>query len=99
MDLGVTEWLLVAAPLLSALAGVGAVLRSEKPITLRAMCSAIINSGCVGFIVGAGMLHKFGEQSWLLTLAAAVTAGLAGNVAVDFFIDVAKNYVGNRMQS
>ncbi len=90
-----TRWILLATlwPICS-FAGLAALLRSEQPLTKRAVASAILNSGFFGVVVGAVMIHRFGSEALLLTFGIAVLSGLGGNTAVDFALELLRTWAG-----
>lgn len=91
-------WLLSAIVPISSLAGLAALLRSDEPITWRAGLSATLNSGLFSLCIGSLMLHKFGEDGWMLILGVSVLSGLGGNAALYFGIELLKSYVGARIK-
>lgn len=78
------SWLLYVLFPVTSLAGLANLLRSGQPLTKRAICSVMLNSGLFGISVAAIMLHKFGSESLMLIVAVSILSGLGGNAAIDF---------------
>ncbi len=88
-----TLWTLLAILPVCSFAGLAALLRTEQPITRRAVLAASLNSGLFGLAVAAAMVHRFGAESIYLILSVSVLSGLGGNAALDFAIEGVKAYV------
>lgn len=87
--------LLGLAPLCS-FAGLAALLRSRQKPTYRAIASAMLNSGLFGVAIGAGMLWKFGTESFLLIIFVSTLAGLGGNAALDFGVELFMSWIRSK---
>ena len=79
-----------------SLAGLASLLRSDRPITKRAVASVMLNSGFFGVVVAAFMIHQY-EFSFL-TIVASLLAGLGGNAMwesiLELFLAVMRAKVG-----
>jgi hypothetical protein len=73
--------------------GLAALLRSEQPLTRRAVASASLNSGLFGVAIGGLMIHKFGLDSLHIIIAISILAGLGGNASIDFANELWRAYV------
>lgn len=88
------DWILITIFPVCSFAGLAALLRSHRELTKRAVASAILNSGFFGVAVAALMFQRYGADSSLyLTIGVSILAGLGGNTAVDFGIEMLKTYV------
>lgn len=84
-------WVALAMMSLGALAGLAAFLRTTKPddpITMRAVGAAMLNSSLFCGAVCALMFHHFGDDSILLTVGVSILAGLGGNSAIGFVLQM-----------
>ncbi len=88
-----TLWMLLAIFPTCSFAGLAALLRTEQPITRRAIVAAALNSGLFGVAVAAAMIHRFGSEGIYLILSVSVLSGLGGNAAIDFAVEGIKAYV------
>lgn len=77
--------LAIAATVVGALAGVGALLRSTKELTARALLSAAINSGALGGGLAMLLFSYFKDNTWFL-LGLCLLAGLGGMTLVGFIL-------------
>jgi len=67
----------------SALAGLAALLRSGKPLTILGLLSAILNSGLLGLGICLLWFTKFQDNIYFL-VGVCVMAGLGGMTTIDF---------------
>lgn len=84
-------WVALAMMWLGALAGLAAFLRTTKPdakITLRAVGAAMLNSSLFCGAICVLMFHHFGNESILLTIGVSILAGLGGNSAIGFALQM-----------
>lgn len=74
---------------ISSLGGLAALLRSDKPLTKRALAAAILYSGVVGLIAGLLLYTQFapGGNLFILIGSAGLT-GVGGVTLVDFLLQV-----------
>ncbi len=77
------------AGILSALAGLASLLRSNVDLTRKKVASALLNSGILGVGIALLWYTKFQENVYFL-IGLCVVAGLGGNSTVDFVIAAAK---------
>lgn len=71
----------------SSLAGLGALLRSGRTLTTRAVASSLINSGILGGIVALAQYKVYaGEKNLYLLIAISVLAGLGGTNLLEFIM-------------
>ncbi|MEL0117197.1 MAG: hypothetical protein VW739_05745 [Pelagibacteraceae bacterium] len=78
---------------MTSLAGLANLLRSNQPMTRRAVASVMLNSGLFGVAIAAWMFHSFGSEKFMLILAASILSGLGGNALVDFAIESVKSAI------
>lgn len=81
--------LLLSAFGTSSFAGLAALLRSGKPVTVHSVLSAMLNSG----LMGLGMflvLYKHFEDNILLLVGTCILSGLGGMTLLDFCIELTK---------
>lgn len=69
----------------SALAGIAAYLRTNKPITVLAIITASLNSGLLGLAIALLWFQKFQENIYFLVGICVVT-GLTGAAGLDFIL-------------
>ena len=69
--------LFVTAFTISAMAGVAALLRTNKSLTIRIVASAALNSGALGMGIALVLFTVFKENTWFL-LGLCLLAGLGG---------------------
>lgn len=84
-------WVALAMMWLGALAGLAAFLRTTKPdakITVRAIAAAMLNSALFCGAICTLMFHHFGAESLLLTIGVSILAGLGGNSAIGFVLQL-----------
>lgn len=77
--------LFTTAFVISALAGVAALLRSTKELTVRMVVSAILNSGALGLGLALLLFTYFKENTWFL-LGLCILAGLGGMTVLGFVL-------------
>jgi len=75
----------LAAFAVSALAGVAALLRTEKPLSVTRVLSAVLNSGMLGLTVALLWYIKFREEVFTL-LGCCALAGLGGMSTVELAV-------------
>lgn len=80
-----------AAFLLSALAGVAALLRSRSRITPKSVATSSLNSGLMGLGVSLVWYQKSEDVYFLIGLC--VLVGLGGQPTFDFVLAVARKSV------
>lgn len=73
----------------SALAGLGQVLRGNRPLTPRGVFSAGLNSGALGLVVGMLLYTWFKDNTWFL-LGLCLLAGLSGMSILNFIMTVVR---------
>ena len=76
--------LLASVAAISSLAGLANYLRSDRPLTLRHVLSAMLYSGVLGFGVAACWMHFFGGNNVLFMIGVSGLAGLGGANLLDF---------------
>lgn len=69
----------------SALAGLAALLRSSEEMTKLKVCSAVLNSGLMGLGISLLWYNKFQENIPFL-IGICVLAGLGGMTTLDFVV-------------
>ena len=89
-------WLVLIIFPTCSLSGLAALLRSNQPLTYRAIASAALNSGFFGVAVACLLIHYFGASALHITLGVSVLAGLGGNAALDFVLELLKSYVRSK---
>jgi hypothetical protein len=78
-------YLFFLAFVISALAGLGNLLRSDKRLTTRLMISAVLNSGALGLVVSMLLYSWFKDNTWFL-LGLCLLAGLSGASILNFIV-------------
>lgn len=82
---------LLAAFTISSLGGLASLLRSHKPITLRALLAASLYSGLMGLIIALLWYNFFdGKGNIYFLLGVSGLAGIGGTTVIDFVIQVLK---------
>lgn len=76
----------------SSFAGLAALLRSGKSITILAVCSAMLNTGMVGLAIALIWYTKFkgSEENIYFMIGLCVLSGLGGTTAIDFIVMLCK---------
>ena len=83
---------LAAALAISSVGGLAALLRSNKPITVRAVLSALLYSGLVGLIIALLWYNFFeGKGNIFFLLGVSGLAGIGGTTVLDLIIQLLKN--------
>lgn len=86
-----------ATSALSSFAGLAELLRSGRPITTRAVLSAMLNSGLIGLAIGLVWYHKFlGDGNVYFLVGVCVLAGLGGATFIDFAISSFTRWFGSK---
>jgi hypothetical protein len=67
-----------SAFLVSAFAGLAALLRSDSKINVKSIFSALLNSGCLGLAISLCWYSKFSDNIFSL-VGICLLAGLGGN--------------------
>ena len=80
---------------IASLAGLAALLRSGKPLTTRAVVSAVLNSGIMGFVIAALWYSYFQGNTYFL-IGLSALAGLGGTTLVDFCIQILKTVIAKQ---
>ena len=78
-------------------AGLAALLRSQQPLTGRAIVSAVINSAIFGLAVGWWLLWRVGSEHFGLIVSVSALSGLGGTAAIDFCIELLKTMLRNKV--
>lgn len=78
----------------SSLAGLAALLRSNQPLTMRRIVSALLNSGFIGTIIGLAWYSNYKDTNLAFLIAVSVLAGLGGSTTIDFAIQYARKKFG-----
>ena len=78
-------YLFVTAFLVAGMAGVAALLRTSKTITLRLFMSALLNAGALGLGIAFFLFNYCKDSRWFL-LGICLFAGLGGMTALGFFM-------------
>ena len=71
----------------AALAGIAAMLRSEKKLTVVGIISSLMNSGLLGLGISLLWYNKFSENLYFL-VGVCVMAGLGGMTTVDLALKI-----------
>lgn len=74
---------------ISALAGVAALLRSSQELTVRTVLSVILNTGILGLGISLLLFTYFKDNAYFL-VGLCVFAGLGGLTFVGFILQVVK---------
>lgn len=83
---------------LSSFAGLAELLRSGRPLTTRAVISAMLNSGLIGLAIGLTWYHKYlGEGNIYFLIGVCVLAGLGGATFVDFASTMFKRWAASQV--
>ena len=85
-------WIFLIAAMVSALAGVAALLRTKQVITAYNLLGALLNSGLLGLCVALLWYKKFIDNPYFL-VGICVLAGLGGMPTVEFVLDIFKRVV------
>lgn len=93
-----SRWLLCIIFPITSIAGIANLLRSEKPITRRAVFSVALNSGLCGVAIASLMLHQFGDEALTLILGVSTLAGLGGNYTIDVVLSLGAKALRSRSQ-
>ncbi len=76
---------------ISSLAGLAALLRSERELSWRAAASAMLYSGMMGVIIALLWYNFFdGEGNLYFLLGVSGLAGIGGTTVLDFVVQVIK---------
>lgn len=78
-------YLFLLAFSISALAGLGNLLRNDRPLGARIVFSTILNSGALGLVVGMLLYTWFKDNTWFL-LGLCLLAGLSGTSILNFLV-------------
>lgn len=82
---------LSAAFAISSLGGLAAMLRSNKPLTVRAVLSAVLYSGVMGLIIALLWYNYFdGNGNIYFLLGVSGLAGVGGTTVLDFIVQAFK---------
>jgi len=95
MDRWTPLQVLISAFSISSLAGLAALLRSEKQLSIRVVLSTILYSGMSGVIIALIWYRHFGsagngEGSIFFLLGISGLAGIGGTTMLDFVVEVIK---------
>ena len=83
---------LSAAFAISSLGGLAAMLRSNKPLSVRAVLSAILYSGVMGLIIALLWYNYFdGNGNIYFLLGVSGLAGVGGTTVLDFVVQAFKS--------
>lgn len=83
---------LSAAFAISSLGGLAAMLRSNKPLTIRAVLSALLYSGMMGLIIALLWYNYFdGSGNIYFLLGVSGLAGVGGMTVLDFVLQAIKH--------
>jgi hypothetical protein len=82
-------WIFLISFVISALAGVAALLRSSQEITARTVMSVILNTGILGLGISMLLFTYFKDNAYFL-IGLCVFAGLGGLTFVGFILQVVK---------
>jgi predicted membrane protein len=76
----------------SSFAGLAALLRSGKSVSILSVCSAMLNTGMVGLAIALLWYTKFkgSEENIYFMIGLCVLAGLGGTTAIDFIVAMLK---------
>jgi hypothetical protein len=87
-----TLWACVISGGLGSLAGVAALLRSNRSdeLSRKDFWTAILNSGLFSMAIGAFIVWKLGTDETLLAIVLSILSGLGGNALVDFSLGMFK---------
>lgn len=88
-ELGNNTQFFVAAGLLSALAGIASLLRTDGEVTRKRIAGSFLNSGLLGLAVSMVWETHFRENAYAL-MGICVLIGLAGNAGVEWIISMMK---------
>lgn len=80
----------LSAVAVSSFAGLAALLRSNKEITLRSVLTAIIYSGTMGLTI-ALLWFNYGRDNVYFLLGVCALAGIGGTSLLDFIVLVLKH--------
>ena len=75
----------LSAFVLSALAGLAALLRSAKPLSILLVLSSFLNSGLMGLGISLLWYTKFQDNIYFL-IGICVIVGLGGMTTIDFIL-------------
>lgn len=75
---------------ISSFAGLAALLRTGRQLTVRGVLSAMLNSGLLGLGIAFIWYNWFAENLWFL-MGVSLLAGLGGLTVLDFFLAVMRN--------
>lgn len=79
----------VASFCLSGFAGIAALLRSGKPLTVLSVSSSLLNSGLLGLAMAMVWYVRFQENIYFL-VGVCVLAGLGGMTSVDLVLTLVR---------
>lgn len=81
-----------AAFAVSSFAGLAALLRSGKPLTVMVVASAMLNTGLLGLAISLIWFTRFksSEDAIYAMIGICVLAGLAGTSALDLLLQLCK---------
>jgi hypothetical protein len=76
----------------SSFAGLAALLRSGKTISVLSVFSAMLNTGLVGLAIALIWYHRFrgNDENVYFLIGVCVLAGLGGTTAIDFIVQVCR---------
>ena len=80
---------------IASLAGLAALLRSGKPLTVRSVISAVLNSGIMGFAI-AGLWYSYFQGNTYFLIGMCALGGLGGTTFVDFAVQVLKTVIAKQ---
>lgn len=72
---------------ISSLAGLAALLRSGRDLTLRSVASSLLNSGLLGTAIGMFWYHYY-PANIVFVFVVSILAGLGGMSLLDFLLMV-----------
>lgn len=82
---------LTSAFALSSVGGLAALLRSQRPLTIRSILSATLYSGFVGLMIALTSYSYFGVTNPYFLLGVCCLAGIGGTTVLDFILQALKN--------
>lgn len=80
--------------LAASLAGLSALLRSKQPLTVRAVVSAMLNSGFIGTIIGLVWYMQYRDTNLFFLVGVSVLAGLGGGATIEFAFQLVRAKFG-----
>lgn len=78
-----------------SLGGLASLLRSDKPITVRLVMSALLNSGLIGLVIALVWWNSYKDTNLYFLTGVSLLAGMGGATAIDFLYQfAAKRFMG-----